>query len=170
MGRIVAAMALLLLGGGAVWRAAGADDPRPKERPPVNYTITGRTVQKLGGHGPDGKWSLEEVVTVIPAMTLLEGARGEYHNGGKLSSSPLGLGSTPFGFTLEVRVNRLEGKQMRLAIRAESRDAEANLGRSYRQKVARLASLGKMVRIDLARPKNGEDRWIELTVREAGPE
>jgi hypothetical protein len=145
---------------------APADEPKDKQQEAKTYTVTCKLVRKLWTTESDDKKILHKLEEKIPDVTTLEGTRAEYHSGGK-------LGSTPYGFRLQIEVKRVTDTKVRVEVFAEDSSAEGgwqSLTRANSQRVVRQIALGKTIKLMLAEPSNGETVWVELSVREAAEE
>jgi len=148
---------------GALVIPVRADDAKDKQPEPKTYTIACKLVRKLWATEAGDKKTLHTLEEKIPDITSLEGTRAEYHAGGKLSAAP-------YGFRLQVEVKRATDPKVRLEIFAEDSSAEGgwpSLTRANSQRVVRQIALGRMIKLMLAEPSNGESVWVELSVREA---
>lgn len=158
----------ILLGAVAITGVANERDE--KEPEPKSYTVAGKVVRRsLNFNFAEQKSVLETEEVKIPDLTALAGTLAEYHSGGK-------VGSEPYGFRLQLKIEPTTEKKIRLEVMAEDSIAREEAVNPFRstiytqrksQRVVRQVALGGALKLVLEDKSQGETVWVELTVREA---
>lgn len=154
-------LSVLLILAAAPMVATPTDDVAGKEEELASYEISGKLIRKTW-LPINGKDVLDIQEIRIPKIIALQGTLAEYQAGGK-------LGSTPYGFRLQVEVTPQAKEKVRLALMAEDSSATQNgfltSTSSTSLRCIRHVVLGTSVKLALDEKDKGEGAWVELSVR-----
>ena len=149
---------------------ARADEPKGDQKA-KQIKIQGKFTEII----IDGADKTEKTIRIPPFLTL-EGKKASYRSGGAagLVGNAL-VGSappTPFGFSLNLSVTRLDGDDIILEMNVEnsiaSSDAQVVAASTVALNNTRKAKFGKPLRIVLEEDTRGIARqWLDLTVTQA---
>jgi hypothetical protein len=159
--------AALLLGAGTTGPAR-ADEPRVDPRA-KQFKVQGKFTEILSADGEK-----TEVPVRIPAFFTVEGKKATFRSGGAvgvLANPDTGAPIAPYGFSLQLAINRLGGDDLLLELAIDnnqlSGDGRATAARNVSLNTSRKAKSGKALRIVLEEDARGAPRqWLDLTVTE----